>query len=444
MPANYVLLERIELNASAASVTFSNIPQTGYTDLKVVASTRDTNATANNGLFAITLNGSTTFTSAKNLSGNGASAGSGTGDIFVGGGDTAGNTANTFSNVEVYFPNYTSTSQKSISADAVNEQNGTTAYMALTAQLFNLTTAITSISIAGRSGFDTNSTFSLYGLAALGTTPAIAPKASGGSIYTDGTYWYHAFRANGTFTPQTGLSCEALVIAGGGAGGYNGGGGGGAGGLRSLSSQSFASGVSYTCTIGAGGSPNNSNGTVGGSGITSTITGSGFSTISASGGGGGGAQSVNGVTGGSGGAGGKNGAAGAAGNSGSYSPVEGYAGGNSNGGVGAGGGGGAGAAGSLGTSNGGAGGTGNTSLSTWLTTTVAGVSGSIAGGGGGGSDNTGGSATGGGGAGGSTNANGTAATINTGGGGGGGGTGGSAGSGAAGGSGLVIIRYLAA
>jgi hypothetical protein len=33
-------LERIELNATAASVTFANIPQTGYTDLKVVVSAR--------------------------------------------------------------------------------------------------------------------------------------------------------------------------------------------------------------------------------------------------------------------------------------------------------------------------------------------------------------------------------------------------------------------
>jgi len=38
MPNNYVLLDRIELNADAASVTFDNIPQSGYTDLKLVVS----------------------------------------------------------------------------------------------------------------------------------------------------------------------------------------------------------------------------------------------------------------------------------------------------------------------------------------------------------------------------------------------------------------------
>ena len=36
--ANYILLERITVGAAgAASVTFNNIPQPGYTDLKIVA-----------------------------------------------------------------------------------------------------------------------------------------------------------------------------------------------------------------------------------------------------------------------------------------------------------------------------------------------------------------------------------------------------------------------
>ena len=44
MAENYVLLETIELSQSAASVTFDNIPQTGYTDLKIVMSARLTTA----------------------------------------------------------------------------------------------------------------------------------------------------------------------------------------------------------------------------------------------------------------------------------------------------------------------------------------------------------------------------------------------------------------
>jgi hypothetical protein len=51
------------------------------------------------------------------------------------------------------------------------------------------------------------STFYLYGVAALGTTPAIVPYATGGdTIMTDGTYWYHTFVSSGTFTPAKALS----------------------------------------------------------------------------------------------------------------------------------------------------------------------------------------------------------------------------------------------
>ena len=42
MPVNHVLLERIQLSADTASVLIDNIPQTGYTDLKLVATARST------------------------------------------------------------------------------------------------------------------------------------------------------------------------------------------------------------------------------------------------------------------------------------------------------------------------------------------------------------------------------------------------------------------
>jgi hypothetical protein len=72
----------------------------------------------------------------------------------------------------------------------------------------------------GSTAFVQYSTFYLYGVAKLGTTPAIVPYATGGdTIMTDGTYWYHAFTSSGTFTPAKGLSCDVLVVAGGGGGG---------------------------------------------------------------------------------------------------------------------------------------------------------------------------------------------------------------------------------
>ena len=447
LPANYVLLERIELAASAASIVFANIPQSGYTDLKVVASPRGTVSIGSAGL-NIQFNGLTTNLSWRRLLGNGSSASSAssTGGARIAELEGSDATASTFGNYEVYIPNYTSSNFKSFSSDAVNETNATTEYMGLYAGLWSATSAITSITLVPSSGsLAQYSTFSLYGLAAVGTTPVIAPKATGGNrIDNDGTYWYHTYTSTGSFTPLQGLSCDALVIAGGGSSGIDWvPAGGGAGGLRGLTAQSFPVN-SYTITVGGGGSsvsPTN--------GSNSTITASGFTTISASGGGSGAvsAGNKNGVAGGSGGGGyGESGNAGTggAGNTGSYSPVEGYAGapGTTGGSYQSGGGGGAsGTPASPSANNGGAGGAGSSAYSSWASATSTGVSGSYAGGGGGSGESTGGT----GGAGGGGNGRGrstgtsTAGTINTGSGGGGGFVGAQSGSG--GGSGIVIIRY---
>lgn len=465
MPNNYVLLERIELNASAASVTFSNIPQTGYTDLKVVVSARGTASSVQN--ITISFNASTTGFTRRTIYGDGATASSTSGsNSILSIVEGTNYTASTFSSIEMYVPNYTSSNNKSFSIDSVTENNATTSYTVMDAGLWSNTAAITSIGFTPVSGsFDTNSTFSLYGLAAVGTTPTIAPKASGGSrITTDGTYWYHTFLSTGAFVPQVGLTCDVVVVAGGGGGGGSGNGiagGGGAGGFRSLASQTFASGTSYTTTVGAGGAGGLTTGTyIGYSGSNSSVAGTGIS-ISATGGGRGAA--ANGspqtpLTGGSGGGSSGQNQDGAAGNAGGYSPVEGYKGGNANAtGDNAGGGGGAGAVGTNGVAprsiGGGPGGAGT--YSTTTTGAQVGVLSSgnyyLGGGGGGGgyydgaasAGGLGGGGTGGGGTGGS-NIPAGAATINTGGGGGGAGNYGAFGAvygGGAGGSGVVIIRY---
>ena len=372
MPNNYVLLERIELNADTASVTFSNIPQTGYTDLLIKVSTRSTSA---NNIY-MTLNGSTTNYASRYLYGSGTAAASGNDTTrYVGTTSDSSNTANTFGNAEIYIPNYTSSNYKSVSADSVAETNATTVYSAITAQLWSNTAAITSISLFPSSGsYVQYSTFSLYGLAALGTTPAIAPKANGGSIYSDGTYWYHVFRTSGTFTPQLALTADVLQVAGGGGSNQ---GGGGAGGLLVLSNQSLAV-SSYTVTVGAGGAAD-ANG-----------ANSQFGALTAAvGGGRGGANSTSNPPG--------NGGSGGGSMGNTSPPYGGFAGGTgtagqgNNGGSGtwgsvyvAGGGGGAGAVGSNNSGGtGGAGGAGSNAYSSWATATSTGVSGYYAGGGGG-------------------------------------------------------------
>jgi len=445
--ANYILLEKITVGAAgASSVTFNNIPQTGYTDLKVVFSTRQ-NASGVGHTDLIQFNGISTGYSSRILEGAGSgSPTSFTGTNSVGLNDGAGATSNTFSNCEVYIPNYLSSNPKSYSADSVLESNGTTAYQHLVAGLWTYTgnPAITSITFSSDVGtYVQYSTFSLYALAAVGTTPTKAPKAIGGDIIqTDGTYWYHAFLSSGSFTPQTALSCDYLVVAGGAGGTYA---GGGAGGLRSTvtttggggsldSALALIANTSYTVTIGAGGaganptSANGTNSSIIGGAVSITSLGGGGSTV--------GGSNTNGNSGGSGGGGG-----GAGGTGGAGTTNQGYAGGAGISGASAGGGG-AGVAGSPATSgNGGGGGNGiYTAITDGINSLVSiGQSSGghyyFAGGGGGSGSSNGAGGTGGGGAAGSSS--GTAGTPNTGGGGGGGGSG----TGATGGSGIVIVRY---
>jgi hypothetical protein len=459
MPDNYFLLERIELNASAASVTFSNIPQSGYTDLKVVFSGR--NSVNSTGL-AINFNGNTSGYSYRRLWADGSSANSGSGSSLtlmegILGLSQNNYTASTFGNVEVYIPNYTSSTNKSVSIDAVTENNATGSFTELYAGLWSNSAAITSILFtpADSGNFVANSTFSLYGLAALGTTPVIAPKASGGNIIDfDGTYWIHTFLTSGTFTPATALSCQYLVVAGGGGGGgdYAGGGAGGyrnavtgetsGGGSSAESALSVASGNAIAITVGAGGA---------GGLITSPRYGfkgsdSTFSTITSVGGGGGNGNpsvSTNSPNGGSGGGGSTN--AGASTSGGTATTNQGYAGGS--GVIGAsypsGGGGGAGAVGENGSGT--TGGNGGNGLASSITSTSV----TRAGGGGGTAEGTATSGSGGSGGGGAAGASGgnnagIAGTVNTGSGGGGGHYQTAYAAGGAGGSGIVIIRYLAA
>jgi hypothetical protein len=447
MPENYILLERTELNDTAASVTFANIPQTGYTDLKIVVSARGSSAGINAVLQGIFNGSSAANYNWRQIQGNGSSATSSSvsSGTFLRLGyvpDTA-TTANTFLNAEIYIPNYLSSNAKSVSSDVVQENNSGTAGEALVhliAGLWTLTSAITSITLNLASGsFLANSTFSLYGIAALGTTPAIAPKAIGGNrIDNDGTYWYHTFTSSGTFTPQTGLTADTIVIGAGGSGGGDVGGGAGAGRVYGLTSLAMASATNYVCTIGAGGASPAGN-AFGTKGTDSSLIGGLLSYTSLGGGGGNGRTGAAANDGWSGGGGSYNNSTATAGNGG-------FSGGNtyqpSTNPSRCGGGGGSGGAAANATSAGGPGGAGTSTYSSWASATNTGVSGAYAGGGGGGQygdpaqQAAGGS--GGGGIGGGQYANGGAGTANTGSGGGGAGSGYIGG---AGGSGIVIIRY---
>jgi hypothetical protein len=153
----------------ASSIDFSSIPST-YTDLCLKLSLRST-VVAEYGNNRITFNGSSSGYTSKLLyglgTGSGASANNGVTNAIdyaaYGTGSTA--TSNTFANGEIYIPNYAGSNNKSVSVDAVTENNATASIAALVAGLLSNTAAITSISIVSGSGtFVQYSTAYLYGV----------------------------------------------------------------------------------------------------------------------------------------------------------------------------------------------------------------------------------------------------------------------------------------
>ena len=456
MAGNFVLLDRITLTVSASTVVFDNIPQSGYSDLRLVVSARSDRSSAINDFVTIKFNADSTSgnyngifiygsgTTNASYTNSSASAARHLGDITA-----TGATANSYGMISCYIPNYLSSSGKTYFAEAIAETDAESAVLTNDAQHWNGTAAINTITLAPGVGtnFIAGSSFSLYAIADLTATPATAPKANGGDIIAnDGTYWYHAFLSSGTFTPQTNLSCNYLVVGGGGSAARYG--GGGAGGYRTTSELLTTS--SYPVLVGAGGAKNYLN-QQGNNGTSST-----FSSVTSAGGGGGGSLGATGpgLAGASGGGGGSDGTyAGGAGNTPSTSPSQGNSGGSGTAShplySGGGGGGATTSGGDASGSVGGNGGTGSNAHSTWASATGTGVSGYYAGGGGGTGYNYPGLGTAGtGGAGGGGTASnigdgsGTpnAGIANTGGGGGGGFRTDGSGSNA-GGSGIVIIRY---
>ena len=173
MPVTYQLIASNTLTTSAASVTFSAIPNT-FTDLVLRCSLRADLAQVEDSLRIIINNDATANYSATWLSGNGSAASSGRDS----GAGTAGSrlqhrwlnansaTSNTFSNNEIYFANYLSTGTKVQSQFGTAETNATAVNMAVTASQYRGTSAISQLTldIIGGGNFVAGSSFFLYGI----------------------------------------------------------------------------------------------------------------------------------------------------------------------------------------------------------------------------------------------------------------------------------------
>lgn len=148
-------------SGGAASIEFTNIPQTGK-DLLVLYSARGT-GTGTYVEWNINNQGIGTNLTGRLLTRYGANL------IYTEAryGEYANapsnSTSDTFGSASIYMTNYTSSSNKSMSSDWTWENNATNNDMGITASQWAQTTAITSFTIRANSGvFAQNTTASLY------------------------------------------------------------------------------------------------------------------------------------------------------------------------------------------------------------------------------------------------------------------------------------------
>lgn len=166
MANTFYLIQTATVTAAggAATIEFTNIPQT-YTDLKVLLSLRNTNTSV---LADVRFNGVSTNLSGRMLAGAGTSA-SGYGFTTeirtYGGTNPSDYTASIFSNFEIYIPNYTSSSNKSVSLDFASENNATASWSGVASGLWSSSSAITQVSVVVSGGNVAQySSASLYGI----------------------------------------------------------------------------------------------------------------------------------------------------------------------------------------------------------------------------------------------------------------------------------------
>jgi hypothetical protein len=153
-------------DGSISGISFNNIPQT-FTDLLVLISVRSKAGGADS--LGLVVNGVNNNRSRTMLTGDGSSAASNRSTYRdIAGTPGTPQTSNTFSNVSIYIPNYSSTSNfKQIISDGVWENNATSNSLTLSAWLSQQTSAITSLGFDNSTsgmGYAQYSSFSLYGI----------------------------------------------------------------------------------------------------------------------------------------------------------------------------------------------------------------------------------------------------------------------------------------
>lgn len=159
------LVSTVTVASNSAGFNFTGIPATG-TDLLLLMSLRSyRNYGGFNNFFLRLNNNSSTVYSYRDLNGTGSSSNStntsnNTEFVISSLIPEVSNTSNTFTNLAIYIPNYAGSTNKSVSIDAVGENNATASPQTIFAGLFGSTSAITQINFL--SDVAPNSTASLY------------------------------------------------------------------------------------------------------------------------------------------------------------------------------------------------------------------------------------------------------------------------------------------
>jgi len=168
MATTYTLISSVTVGSGgAASIDFTSIPST-YTDLLVSMSLRSAGTGVSTRYASVTFNSNTSSYTYRRLYGNGSNAGSDNGSLrIIGTINGSTTTANTFSNLQLYIPNYAGSNNKSYSCESAEENNATGAELDMIAGLWSNTAAITSIKLESDQGsfnFAQYSTAYLYGI----------------------------------------------------------------------------------------------------------------------------------------------------------------------------------------------------------------------------------------------------------------------------------------
>jgi hypothetical protein len=154
------LIATATASGSSGTLSLTSIPQT-YTDLVILLSGRNSADT----FCEVRPNAATTSLTSRTLQGSGSAVGS-ENLSYIRCTVNANRTANTFGNATIYIANYAGATNKSISIDGVEENNGTDAISTLTAGLWSNTAAITSVDLvcASAGTWQSGSIVSIYGI----------------------------------------------------------------------------------------------------------------------------------------------------------------------------------------------------------------------------------------------------------------------------------------